>query len=241
MVLFRGPANASTRVELRSGSEERCQIQTAALVVLTTSIDFKVLRLANHVLHIAITKLCHNLTDFFCHEEEVVHDMFGLTREFLSELFVLCCNANRACVEMAFAHHNATHRNKRSSGETKFFSTKKACNRHITTRLQLTISLKLDPMPQVVQNERLLRFSNTKFPWKASTFHTSPSSCASSTIMTTDGDVIRKCLRNASSNYTNTHFRNKFHRHLTSWLRIFQIMNELRKILDRVNIVVRWR
>ncbi len=47
----------------------------------------------------------------FCHQHEVIHHMFGQTFELLPQHRILCCNADRAGIEMTLSHHDASHSN----------------------------------------------------------------------------------------------------------------------------------
>mmetsp|Transcript_27706 Transcript_27706/g.41062 ORF Transcript_27706/g.41062 Transcript_27706/m.41062 type:complete len:201 (-) Transcript_27706:94-696(-) len=198
------------------------------------------LSLANHVLHCTVSKLSHGLTNLFSHQEEVVHYVLGLPRKLLSQLLILGCNSYWACIQVTLAHHDTSQSNEGSSGETVFLGSEKTRNDDITSSLQLTISLKFDSVTKSVEYKSLLRLCKTKFPRETCTLQSSPSSSSSSSVMSTNDNVVRKSLCNSSGYNSNTDLRYKFDRYLTMGLGILQVVNELGKILDRVDIVVRW-
>ena len=98
VVLCRQVANSSTRVELRSRSQQWAEVQSTALVMLALSVGLQVLSLSNHIFHFAVTELCHDFANLFCQQEEIIHNMFWLSCELFAQFFVLCCNSNWACV-----------------------------------------------------------------------------------------------------------------------------------------------
>ena len=59
--------------------------------------------------------------------------------------------------------------------------------------------------------------------------------------MARDEDNIGVGLADSCRDRPNTHFGNKFHVNPGTVIRILQIMDQLRQILDRVDVVVRWR
>mmetsp|Transcript_15954 Transcript_15954/g.39104 ORF Transcript_15954/g.39104 Transcript_15954/m.39104 type:complete len:753 (+) Transcript_15954:902-3160(+) len=239
MVLAGGVENTSRRIQLGSRCQKWAQVQSTALVVLTLSVRLEVLGLANHFFHRSVAKFSHNLTNFLSNKEEIVYNVLWLTSELLSEFFILSSNTHGAGIQMALSHHDATHGDQRGSCKTILFSSKKTGNSDIASSLELTISLQLDAVTESIENKSLLSLSKTKFPRKSTSLDSSPGSCSCTTIVSTDKNVVRIGLGNTCSNNTDTNFRDKLDRNFSIWLGVLQIMNELSKILNRVNVVVR--
>ena len=63
---------------------------------------------ADHVVKLLDTQLGHDLTNLFGNKEEVIHHMLRLARELLAQRGVLRRHTDRAGVQVAFAHHDAT-------------------------------------------------------------------------------------------------------------------------------------
>ena len=55
------------------------------------------------------------------HQEKEIHDVFRLARKLLAQQRILGRDAHRACVEMAFTHHDAAEGDERSGSEAVFF------------------------------------------------------------------------------------------------------------------------
>jgi hypothetical protein len=60
-------------------------------------------------------------------------------------------------------------------------------------------------------------------------------------IATKQGQLFEAYLCNSSCNHTNSNFGHKLHRYFTMRLGVLQVVNQLRKILNRIDIVVRRR
>ena len=59
--------------------------------------------------------------------------------------------------------------------------------------------------------------------------------------MTRNQNHVSASLCYTRSNCTNTRGCNKFNSHFTAWINLFEIINQLCQVLDRVNIMVRRR
>ena len=64
---------------------------------------------------------------------------------------------------------------------------------------------------------------------------------AGATIMTGDDDVIGLGFSHTGGDCTDTNFRHQLDRDGSFWINVFQIMDQLRQIFDRINIVMRRR
>mmetsp|Transcript_17602 Transcript_17602/g.50690 ORF Transcript_17602/g.50690 Transcript_17602/m.50690 type:complete len:133 (-) Transcript_17602:531-929(-) len=132
--------------------------------------------------------------------------MFWLTGEFLSKFFILGRNSDGACVQMALAHHDASHGDERSRGKSEFFRSKQGSDGNIATGLDLTVGLKLHSVAKAVENKSLLSLCKPEFPRKTATLHTSPCSCTGTSVVSRNSDVIGKGLGHSSGDDTNSYF-----------------------------------
>ena len=106
-------------------------------------------------------------------------------------------------------HHNTSHGNERSGGETPFLSTQQTSDGDIATSTELTISLDNNTATKVVQNQGLMGLGKTQLPRQTSVLDTSPSGSTSTTIVTRDQDVVGSGLCDTRSDDTDTSFRDK--------------------------------
>ncbi len=74
---------------------------------------------AGHFAELAEAERRHDLAQLLGHEEEVVDHMLGLAGEALAQHRILRRHADRARIQMAFAHHDAAGRDQRRGGEAE--------------------------------------------------------------------------------------------------------------------------
>ena len=66
-----------------------------------------------------------------CQHEKVVDNMLWFALKLLPEDRILSCDTHGTGIQVALAHHCASHDDKRSSTKTKFICSQKGCNHHI--------------------------------------------------------------------------------------------------------------
>jgi len=86
-----------------------------------------------------------------------------------------------------------------------------------------------------------VRFGQTKFPRKAGIVNGTARCRAGSAVIAGDEHRLRTCLGDACGNGADARFGNKLDGDLRIFICAFQIVNQLRQILDRVDIMVRRR
>ena len=141
---------------------------------------------------------------------------------------------------MTNAHHDATAHHKRSRCETKFFSTKKRSDDDVSSSFHLPIGLHNDAIAKPVEQQRLLGFGKTEFPWHASMFQRRQWRSTSSTIVSRNQHNIGFCFAYACGNSSDSNFRHQLHMHSSGRVRILQVVNELLQIFNGVDVMVRW-
>ena len=107
--------------------------------------------------------LAHLLGD----ELEEVHDELGPAGELLAQLRVLGRDADRAGVEVADPHHDAAADHQRRRREPELLGAEQRRDDHVTARLQLTVGLHDDPVPEAVEQQRLLGLGEAELPRRA--------------------------------------------------------------------------
>ena len=150
-------------------------------------------------------------------------------------------DTDRAGIEVTLAHHDATFHHQRCGGETKFIRAQQCADHHIAPRFDLAVDLHRDAAAQAIQHQRLLRFSEPQLPRCARVFDGRDRGRASTAVVPRDGDVIGFRLGHAGGHCADADFGNQFHRNGRTRIAVFQIVNQLRQIFDRINIVMRRR
>ena len=131
-------------------------------------IDVQEIVTTNDFVKAAITQLCKVFTNFLSDELKEVHHKLRLACEACTKFRVLCCNTNRAGVEVTHTHHDAARDNQWRGCETKLFSTQESSNDNVAAGLELTIHLNGNAVTHTVEHESLLRFSKTQLPRRSS-------------------------------------------------------------------------
>ena len=115
--------------------QDRREIQLLGLPMVNRVAHVELVAAANHFVNGSETQLSHQFANLFGNHAEVVHDVFGFASEFLPEDGILCCDADRARIEMADAHHNTSGNDQRRSRESKLFGAEQRRNDHIAAGL----------------------------------------------------------------------------------------------------------
>ncbi len=111
--------------------------------------------------------ICANLIG---DEEEEIDDVLGRAGELLAQRRILRGNADRAGIQVALAHHDAAHGDKRGGGEAELLGSEQRGDGDVAAGGELAVGLHTDAAAQVVHDERLLGFGEAEFPGSAGVF-----------------------------------------------------------------------
>ena len=117
------------------------EIEAFGFPVFDGSVGVEQIGAANQFVEGADAHLGHDFAHFFSHEEEVVDDVLGLARELLAQDRVLSGDADRAGVQVAFAHHDAAFNHQRCGGKAEFIGTQQGADDHVAAGFHLTVGL----------------------------------------------------------------------------------------------------
>src|SRR5579863_8047070 len=101
--------------------QNRRKVEPAGFPVFDRQLRIEHVNAPHHLVHGAKSELSHVLPNLLRNEEKEIDYMLGLPLELLAQHRILRRNAYRAGVEVALAHHDATHRNQGSGGKAEFF------------------------------------------------------------------------------------------------------------------------
>ncbi len=111
--------------------------------------------------------LRHDLPHFFGDEEEIVDDVLGHAGESLAQYTVLRGNANGACIQMTFAHHQTAGSDQRCGGEAEFIGTQQPAHDDVAAGAHAAVDLHRDAAAQPVLDQRLVGLGQADFPGTA--------------------------------------------------------------------------
>jgi hypothetical protein len=195
----------------------------------------------DHLVERAEAELRHELARFLGDEEEVVDHVLGRAREALAQLRVLRRDANGTRVEVALAHHDAAFDDQRRGREAELVAPSSA---PITTSRPVFIC------PSTCTAMRPRRRLSTSVCCVSA----SPSSHGDPACLIDDSgeapvppswpgdrDVVRLGLRDAGGHRTHADLGDELDRDRRARVRVLEVVDELRQILDRVDVVMRRR
>src|SRR5262245_55741287 len=97
--------------------EDARKVEPLRFPVLDAAALVEKIGAADQIVEATDPELRHQLTNFLGNEEEIVDDVFRGSSELLAQLRILRRDADRACVQVALAHHDAAGRNERRRRE----------------------------------------------------------------------------------------------------------------------------
>ncbi len=202
---------------------------------------FDTVRPADHFVHTAEAHLGHPLARLLGDEEEKVDDILRRAREFPAQHRILRGDAHRAGVQVAFAHHDAAQRHQRSGGEAELLRAQQRGDNDVPSGLQLAVRLHDDAAAQLVEHQHLLRFGEPQLPRHARMLDRCERRRARASVVPADQHHVGMRLRHARGHRADAHLRDQFHGNARFGIDVLQVVNELRQILDRINVVMRRR
>src|SRR5580658_6980924 len=221
--------------------EDGGKIQAASFPVIDRGFDFQHVDAADHLVDGAEAQVCHVLPDLFGEEKEEIDYMLGLPLELLAQHGILRGDADRAGIQMAFAHHDTAHGDQRRGGKTKFFGAEQSRDDHIAAGLQFAVGLHADAAAQIVEQQYLLRLGQTQFPGNARMLDGTQRRSAGAAAVSADQHDVGVGLGYAGRDRAYPDFGDQLHGDTGPRVDVFQIVDQLREIFDGVNVVMRRR
>ncbi len=235
-----GTVNRFARMRL-SGFQQLRQLQLLLLGREALKL-FQQVGTANQVYQTLHAQLRHQLAGFTGDEVKVVgHFERQAVVVILTQLFVLGSNARCTVVQVANTQVFTAERNHRAGTKAEAFRSQNRRFDDVEAGFQSAVHLQTDLVTQAVSDQRLLGFHQAKLPRTTRVFHGGERACAGAAVVTGDGDQIRIGFRHTGGNGANARFGNQLHGDHRFRVDLFQVENQLRQILNRVDIVVRRR
>ena len=128
------------------------KIETAPLPVINGGRDIEHVDPSHHFVNGPEAEAGHDLPGLLRHEAHEMHDMFGLAGEFLPQLRVLGRHADRAGIQMTFAHHDAAERHERYGAEAELLGAEQGSYDHVAAGAELAVDLHTDAVAQMVHD-----------------------------------------------------------------------------------------
>ena len=142
---------------------------------------------------------------------------------------------------MALAHHDAAHGDKAERADAKFFCTQDRGNHNVASGFQPAIGPQLDTMPQAVERQHLIGFGQPHFPWCPCIFDAGLRACAGSANIARNKDDVGMRFCHTSCDGADARCAHQLDAHPRARIDLLQVVDQLGKVFDRVNVMVRRR
>ena len=182
-----------------------------------------------------------NLTDFLRGVHEEVDKVARRAREARAKLFTLGRNTNRAVVRVANARHDTTRGNHRNSTEAVLIRSHERSLDDVKTRSAATVRAQNDAFAETILDKSSVRLNETHLQRTTAVLDGRQRRRTSTTITTRNLNDIGVRLGDTRCDSTDASLSHELHGHLGLLIDHVQIVDELREILNGVNVVVRRR
>ena len=197
--------------------------------------------LADRLVDAAEAELGEVLADLLGDELEEVDDVLGLAGVALAQDRVLGGDADRAGVEVADPHHDAARHHERRAGEAVLLGAEQRRDDDVAPGLELAVGLHHDPVAQAVEQQRLLGLGEAELPGAAGVLERRERRGAGAAVVAGDEDDVRVRLGHARRDRADPDLGDELDVHPRRRVGVLEVVDELRQVLDRVDVVVRRR
>ncbi len=142
---------------------------------------------------------------------------------------------------MADPHHHAAHDHQRGGGEAELLGAEQRRDHHVSAGLELAVGLHHDPVAQVVEQQRLLGLGQAQLPGRPGVLDRGLRRSAGAAVVARDQHHVRVRLGDSGSHRAHAHLGHQLHVDARLGVGVLEVVDELREILDGVDVVVRRR
>ena len=197
--------------------------------------------LADRLVEGAEAELGEELAHLLGDEREEVDDVLGLAGVALAQDRVLGGDADRAGVEVADPHHDAARDDERRGREAVLLGAEQRGDDDVAAGLELAVGLHDDPVAQAVEQQRLLGLGEAELPRAAGVLERGQRRGAGAAVVAGDQHDVGVRLRDARGDRADTDLGDQLHVHARRRVGVLEVVDQLRQVLDRVDVVVRRR
>ena len=165
----------------------------------------------------------------------------GRAGEALAQHRVLRRDADRAGVEVALAHHDAAGGDQRRGRHAELVGAEQRADDDVTAGAEAAVDLHRDAAAERVRDERLVGLGEADLPGAAGMLDRGQRRGAGAALVAGDGDVVGTRLGDAGGDRADADLGDELHRDKRVRVDVLQVEDELRQVLDRIDVVVRRR
>ena len=221
-------------------SEDRVEVEVVE--VIRAAIDLpQQLRPSDDLIKAAHAETGEDFAHFLGDEGHEVDDLFRRAGELGAQAFVLHAHAHRAGVAVALAHHDAAHRHQRQRADAIFLRAQDRRDHDVAPGLEAAVGAQLHPVAQAVQRQHLIGFGQAHFPRETGELDAGVRGRAGAADIAGNEDDVGMRLRHARRHSADARLADELHAHAGAGVDLLQVVDELRQILDRVDVMMRRR
>ena len=167
--------------------------------------------------------------------------MLGLSGELAAQLRILRRDPDRTRVEVALPHHDAALDDERCRREAELVRAEHRADDDVAAGLQLAVDLDGDAAAKAVQHQRLLRLGQAQLPRRARVLDRRFGRGSRAAVVAGDRHVVRLRFRDAGGDGAHADLGDELHGNGGARIRVLEVVDQLRQVLDRIDVVVRRR
>ena len=221
--------------------EDAAEVQPTRLPVLDALFRVEQVGATDELVDCAHAQFGHDLASLFSHEEEEIDHVLGLALELAAQHRILRGHADRTRVEMALPHHDAAFGHQGRGREAELVRAQKRADHHVATGFHLPVDLDCDAAAQAVQHESLLSLGQAKLPRRACVLDRRPGRSAGAAVVPRNRHVVGLGFRHARRHRAYAVFGHELHADRSPGIGVLEVVDQLCKILDRIDVMVRRR
>ncbi len=142
---------------------------------------------------------------------------------------------------MALPGHVTTEGHQDGGPEPELLGAKDGSHDHVLGGLDTAVCSQPNTRPQTVHHQRLLRLRQAQLPGTTSVLDRRQGRSAGAAGVAADQDVVGACFGHSSSDRTDARLGDQLHPDPGPRVDLPQVINQLRQVFDRVDVVVRRR
>ena len=129
----------------------------------------------------------------------------------------------------------------RRGGESEFLRSQQRGDGHVAAGLQLAVHLQAHAAAQIVHHQHLLRLGKAELPGNARVPDGADRRSAGAAVVAADEDDVGMRLGHARRHRAHADFGDELHGNARLRVHVLQVVDELRQVLDRINVMMRRR
>ena len=142
---------------------------------------------------------------------------------------------------MALAHHDAAGRDQGRGGEAEFVGAEQRADHDVASGAEAAVDLHHDAAAQPLAHQGLVGFGKPDFPRRTRVLDRGEGGGAGAALEAGDGDMVGARLGDAGGHRADTDFGDELDRDLAVRIDVLEVVDQLRQILDRIDVVMRRR